>query len=404
MDTLNRVESWLVAAGLAGATETELLDGFCDRWRGTEVELSRATLIVDTLHPTHEGHVFRWRVDSVEPEVVEYGPSNVGQAAAQWQSSPFYRLVTTGGSELRRRIGPGEPEDFAILGDMKAEGLTDYVVFVHRFGAASIIGEMDCVYSSWATASPGGFRDADLEVLRRVVPLLALAVKGVSLTRIARTLVEVYLGHDAGERVLSGRISRGVADRIKAVIWFSDLRGYTKITDTAPPEEIIPLLNDYSAAVIGAVRAESGEVLKLIGDGVLAIFRADDPAEACRRALRAMASLKAAVKAVNERRAAGNHPVTDVYLGLHIGEVFYGNIGSDDRLDFTVVGPAVNEASRIAAMCRSVDRGVVFSAEFAAATPEPERSMLVSVGRYALRGVGRAEELFTLDPALQGQG
>jgi adenylate cyclase len=403
VDSLNRIESWLVQAGLAGATETELLHGFCDRCRGAGIALSRAALIVDTLHPTHEGHVFRWRADSVEqPAVTEYGPTNVSEAAAGWEASPFYRLVTTGGSELRRRIGAGETEDFAILGEMRAEGQTDYVVFVHRFGVASIIGEMDCVYSSWATASPWGFREADLAALRRFVPLLALAIKGVSLTNIARTLVEVYLGHDAGERVLSGRISRGVADRIRAVIWYSDLRGYTKITDTAPPEEIIPLLNDYAGAVIGAVRAAGGEVLKLIGDGVLAIFRADDPAEACRCALRAMSSLKAGIKAVNERRVAGNHSVTSVYLGLHIGEVFYGNIGSEDRLDFTVVGPAVNEASRIAAMCRSVDRAVVFSSEFAAATPEPERSKLVSVGRYALRGVGRAEELFTLDPALQG--
>src|SRR2546426_12334605 len=120
---------------------------------------------------------------------------------------------------------------------------------------------MDCVYSSWAMSSPGGFREADLAALRRLVPLLALAIKCVSLARIARTLVEVYLGHDAGERVLSGRISRGVADRIKAVIWFSDLRGYTKITDTAPPDEIIPLLNDYAAAVVDAVRGASGEVL-----------------------------------------------------------------------------------------------------------------------------------------------
>jgi adenylate cyclase len=401
VDSLNRIESWLVEAGLAGATETALLHGFCERCRGAGIPLSRAALIVDTLHPTHEGHVFRWPGDSVErPAVTEYGPTNVGEAAARWEASPFFHLVTTGGSELRRRIGGGETEDFAILREMEAEGQTDYLVFVHRFGAASVIGEMDCVYSSWATASPGGFRETDLPALRRLAPLLALAIKGVSLTAIARTLVEVYLGHDAGERVLSGKISRGVADRIKAVIWFSDLRGYTKITDTAPPEEIIPLLNDYSAAVIGAVRGAGGEVLKLIGDGVLAIFRADDPAEACRCALRAMSSLKAAIKVVNERRTVGNHPVTSVYLGLHIGEVFYGNIGSEDRLDFTVVGPAVNEASRIAAMCRSVDRGVVFSSEFAAATPEPERSKLVSVGRYALRGVGRAEELFTLDPAL----
>ena len=171
---------------------------------------------------------------------------------------------------------------------MRAEGQTDYVAFVHRFGATSIIGEMDCVYSSWATSSPDGFREADLVALRRLVPLLALAIKCVSLARIARTLVEVYLGHDAGERVLSGRISRGVAERINAVIWYSDLRGYTKITDTAPPDEIIPLLNDYAAAVIAAVRSGGGEVLKLIGDGVLAIFRADDrrasvPLRAARR-------------------------------------------------------------------------------------------------------------------------
>ena len=401
VDSLSRIESWLVEAGLAGLTETEALHGFCDRCRDAGIALSRATVLVDTLHPVHEGRVFRWRADSVEqPPVVEYGPSNVGETAASWQRSPFYHLVTTGATELRRRIGAGDPEDFLILGEMGAEGHTDYVAFVHRFGTASVIGEMDCVYSSWATSRRDGFRDADLVALRRLVPLLALAVKCVSLARIARTLVEVYLGQDAGERVLSGRISRGVAERINAVIWYSDLRGYTKITDTASPDEIIPLLNDYAAAVIAAVRGAGGEVLKLIGDGVLAIFRADDAAQACRCALQAEASLRSGSKAVNERRAAGNHPVTSVYLGLHIGEVFYGNIGSEDRLDFTVVGPAVNEASRIAAMCRSVDRSVVLSSEFAAATPEPERSTLVSVGRYALRGVGRAEELFTLDPGL----
>jgi len=398
-EPLNHIETWLVQAGLAGASETESLHGFCDRCCGAGIALSRAVLVVDTLHPIHEGRVFRWRVDSVEqPAAVEYGPSNVGEAAANWQASPFYRLVATGGSELRRRIGAGGTEDFPIFREMKAEGQTDYVAFVHRFGATSIIGEMDCVYSSWATSSPDGFHETDLAALRRLVPLLALTVKCVSLARIARTLVEVYLGRDAGERVLSGRISRGVAERINAVIWYSDLRGYTKITDSAPPDEIIPLLNDYAAAVIDAVSVAGGEVLKLIGDGVLAIFRADDAAQACRHALRAEASLRLAIRVLNELRAAGNRPVTSVYLGLHIGEVFYGNIGSKDRLDFTVIGPAVNEASRIAAMCRSVDHRVVLSSEFAALTPEPERSKLVSVGRYALRGVGRAVELFTLDP------
>ena len=400
VDPLTRIEDWLVQTGLAGASETESLHGFCTRCRAADIEISRAMLAVDTLHPIHEGRAFRWRADSVEqPTVVEYGSSNLGESAASWQASPFYRLVETGASELRRRIESDGATDFAILREFKAEGQTDYVAFVHRFGGTSVIGEMDCVYSSWVTSRSGGFRETDLAALRRLVPLLALAIKCVSLARIARTLVEVYLGHDAGERVLSGRISRGVAERINAVIWYSDLRGYTTITDTASPDEIIPLLNDYAALVIDAVRTAGGEVLKLIGDGVLAIFRADDAAQACRCALRAEAGLRSGIKAVNARRAAGNHPVTSVYLGLHIGEVFYGNIGSEDRLDFTVVGPAVNEASRIAAMCRSIDRSVVLSSAFAAATPAPERSNLVSVGRYALRGVGRAEELFTLDPA-----
>jgi adenylate cyclase len=403
VDSLKAIADWLVQTGLTGTSETELLDGFCVRCRRAGIGLSRASIVVDTLHPIHEGRVFRWREDGSAPPVVEYGPSNAGQAATSWQGSPFYRLVETGATELRRRLSPDEIPDFTVLHEMKADGLTDYVAFIHRFGAKSIIGEMDCVYSSWATAAAGGFREEDLAALRELVPQLALDIKCVSLARIARTLVAVYLGEEAGERVLSGRITRGVAERINAVIWFSDLRGYTKITDTAPPDEIIPLLNDYAAAVIAAIRAAGGEVLKLIGDGVLAIFRADDPAQACRSALTAEASLRGGVKAVNERRAAGNHPVTSVYLGLHLGEVFYGNIGSEDRLDFTVVGPAVNEASRIAAMCRSVDRTVVISSEFAEATPEPERSTLVSVGRYALRGVGRAEELFTLDPGLLAQ-
>ncbi len=398
---MDALENWLVQAGLAGATEIDLLKGFCERCCDQGVAVSRATLLVDTLHPIHEGRAFRWRADAAEePTVVEYGPSNVGDTAASWQSSPFYRMVESGASELRRSVAARDFDEFPVLRELRAEGERDYVAFVHRFGATSVIGQMDCVYASWSTASPHGFRDADIDLLRRASPLLALAVKCVSLYRIARTLVEVYLGQDAGERVLSGRISRGVAERINAVIWYSDLHGYTTITDTASPDQIIPLLNDYAEAVINAVRGEGGEVLKLIGDGVLAIFRADDPAHACRSALRGEATLQSALRTVNAARAARNHPVTSVYLGLHIGEVFYGNIGSTDRLDFTVVGPAVNEASRIAAMCSSVGRNVVLSSEFVALTPEPERSTLVSVGRYALRGVGRAQELFTIDPAL----
>ena len=234
------------------------------------------------------------------------------------------------------------------------------------------------------------------------MPMLALAVKCVSLARIAGTLVETYLGRDAGRRVLNGLIRRGVADRISAVLWYSDLREFTRITDQSPPEQIIPLLNDYAEAVISAVYDNGGDVLKLIGDGTLAMFTAAAAEEACRSAIAAYSVSQERAAQLNQRRASDSLPTTDVYVGLHIGEVFYGNIGSDERLDFTVVGPAVNEVARIAAMCRSVERNVLLSQAFADAMARSERGRLVSVGRYALRGVERPQELFTLDPFWTG--
>jgi adenylate cyclase len=397
-----RINAWLVERGLSGSSETELLHGFCERCFAAGLELARALVIIDTLHPTYEGRAFRWRNDGVEESsFVEFGRTGQDkQVEDNWRNSAFYQLLYGGQDEIRRRLGRGDPLDFGQLDTLKAEGHTDYLALIHRFAADRVIGEMDSVYSSWTTRHPDGFGEADLAALRRLVPVLALSIKCASLARIAGTLVEVYLGHDAGQRVLSGRIQRGVADRISAALWYSNLRGFTAITDSAPPDEVIPLLNDYADAVISAVHEAGGDVLKLIGDGTLAIFTGADRAESCRAALRAEAELRRRVGELNARRSAEERPVTTVYLGLHIGDVFYGNIGSADRLDFTVVGPAVNEVSRIAAMCRSVDRQVVLSADFVAATPEPERARLVSVGRYALRGVGRAQELFTLDPAL----
>jgi len=398
---VDRITDWIVRRGLEGAQETALLREFCERCNTAGLVISRALVVIDTLHPVHEGTVFRWRNDEVEEEeATQYGRTNEGPAAEAWQRSPFYHLLQTGGEELRRRIGFGEPADFSSIQEMKDLGHTDYLIFVHRFASGATIGEMDCFYSSWSTRSAEGFSEADVAALRRLAPALGLAIKSAALAKIAGTLVEVYLGRDAGRRVLEGRIQRGVADRIEAALWFSDLRSYTTITDTAPPGEIIPLLNDYAEAVITAIHEAGGDVLKLIGDGTLALFRADDPSEACRRALKAEEILRARVRELNERRQAAEQPVTSVYIGLHIGDVFYGNIGSVDRLDFTVVGPAVNETSRIASMCRSVDRPVLISSTFAQALPAAERTHLVSVGRFALRGVGHATELFTLDPQL----
>ncbi len=395
------IADWVVRRGLEGVPEPDLLRDFCLKCAAAGLEITRALAFIDTLHPVHEGRIFRWRSDGAEEEPVrEYGSSSEGAAAESWQRSPFFHLLQTGGEELRRRIGVGEPADFPIIQEMKDAGHTDYVVFVYRFANSNVIGDMDCVYSGWSTDHAGGFSDISLDALRRLVPALALAIKSAALSRIAKTLVDVYLGRDAGTRVLGGRIQRGVADRIEAVLWFSDLRGFTAITDTAPPDEIIPLLNDYADAVITAIRDCGGDVLKLIGDGTLAIFRDDDPAIACAKALKAEFMMRRNVRELNARRAMEARPTTTVYLGLHIGEVFFGNIGSIDRLDFTVVGPAVNEASRIASMCRSVDRPLLVSSAFAETLPADKRAKFVSVGRFALRGVGRAQDLFTLDPAL----
>jgi adenylate cyclase len=396
---VDRLTDWIVRRGLAGAHETDLLREFCERCNAAGLPIVRSLAIIDTLHPVHEGTVFRWRNDNVEEEAtIQYGRTTEGAAAESWQRSPFYHLLQTGGEELRRRLAFGEVADFPIIQEMKDAGHTDYIVFVHRFASGATIGEMDCVYSGWSTGSPQGFSDANIVALRQLVPALHLAIKSAALAKVAGTLVEVYLGRDAGRRVLEGRIQRGVADRIEAALWFSDLRSFTTITDTASPGEIIPLLNDYAEAVITAIHEAGGDVLKLIGDGILALFRADDPSEACRRALKAEEILRTRVSELNEKRRAEERPVTSVYIGLHIGEVFYGNIGSVDRLDFTVVGPAVNETSRIASMCRSVDRPLLISSTFADCLTDAERARLVSVGRFALRGVGQAKELFTLDP------
>ncbi len=391
---------WVTEAGLAGAAELELLRGFCDRLVAAGLSVAGVNILIDTLHPIHEGRVFRWRRDREEVDpIIEYGRTDVeGAAAENWRRSTYYHLLVSGEDMLRRRIGPGHIADFSILDDLRAEGRTDYVAFIHRFAADGIIGAMDAVYSSWTTDMESGFTDGHLEALRELMPSLALAMKCASFVRIARTLAETYLGRDAGRLVLSGRIARGVTDRIQAVLWYSDLRGFTRITETADPEQIIPFLNDYAEAIISSIHEAGGDVLKLIGDGTLAIFNATDRAQACRCALRAGELMRAQILELNRERSSRNLPVTNAYLGLHIGEVFFGNIGSQDRLDFTVVGPAVNEVSRIAALCRSVERDVLISSAFFSAAMESDQAGLVSVGRYALRGVNRPQELFTLEP------
>ncbi|MFY9959120.1 adenylate/guanylate cyclase domain-containing protein [Bradyrhizobium sp.] len=391
--------NWLVGQGLTGLPENDLIRGFCERCRTAGLDVSRASVFIDTLHPIFEGRGFRWNdTQTNESDMFEYRSTSEGEAAQNWRRSIFYYMLESGVGELEVDFADRASLDFSLIDELAANGHRHLVAFVHRFGEAGTLGQMDSVYSYWVTRRPGGFGELGLSALRDLVPLLGLAIKSGAQVEIARTLGRVYLGRDASEQVLRGRISRGVTERIAAVLWFSDLRGSTAISESITPGEIIPFLNDYAQASIDAIHDAGGDVLKLIGDGVLAMFSGDDMSGARRAALQAEHQFRKNLITLNARRAKERLPITSAYLGLHVGEVYYGNIGSEDRLDFTVVGPAVNEVSRIASMCRSIDRDLLASAEFRSGLDATGRRYLVSTGRYALRGIGRAQDLYTLDP------
>jgi len=391
--------NWLVSQGLNGLPENDLIRGFCERCRAAGLDLSRGLVFIDTLHPIFEGRGFRWNdTETNESDSFEYGPTSAGDAAQNWRRSTFYHMLEHGHEELRIDLSDCASLDFSMISELAEKGHRHFVAFVHRFGEAGTIGQMDCVYSYWLTRRGEGFDEDALSALRDLVPALGLAIKSAAQVDIARTLGRVYLGRDASEQVLRGRISRGVTERINSVLWFSDLRGSTAISESIAPDEIIPFLNDYAQAAIDAIHDAGGDVLKLIGDGVLAMFTGEDLAAARRAALLAEHRFRRNVTTLNARRAAVDRQTTSAYVGLHVGEVFYGNIGSEDRLDFTVVGPAVNEVSRIASMCRSVDRELLASSAFCAGLDAAGQRYLVSTGRFALRGIGRAQDLFTIDP------
>jgi adenylate cyclase len=391
--------NWLVSQGLEGLPENDLIRGFCERCRAEGLDLSRAMVFIDTLHPIFEGRGFRWNDTTTnESDTFEYGSTEQGENAQNWRRSVFYHMLENGQQELALDLAEGAAQNFGMIDELAAKGHKHFVSYVHQFGEAGTMGQMDCFYSYWTTRRDDGFGEQGMAALRDLVPVLGLAIKSAAQADIAKTLGRVYLGRDASEQVLRGRIMRGVTERINTVLWFSDLRGSTAISEGMEPSEIIPFLNDYAQASIDAIHEAGGEVLKLIGDGVLGMFTRDNLAVAKRAALRAEYRFRRNMHTLNTRRAADQRPVTTAHVGLHVGEVFYGNIGSEDRLDFTVVGPAVNEVSRIASMCRSVERELLMSSAFRSGLDAAGRNYLVSTGRFALRGINRAQELYTLDP------
>ena len=401
MHPASRLElmNWLTRRGLEGLPENELIRGFCERCCDGGVPLSYGLVVIDTLHPMFEGRGFRWHdTETNQPDSFEYGPTESSDAAEGWRRSIFYEMLEQGHEHRVVDLTDVASHRYSRFDELSSNGHTHASAFVHRFGEAGTMGQMDCVYSNWTTRQDGGFGEDGLAALRDLVPVLGLDIKCAAQADITRTLGRVYLGRETSERVLKGKISRGVTEQIKTVLWFSDLRSSTAISEKMEPGEIIPFLNDYAQASIDAIHDAGGEVLKLIGDGVLAMFTNDNLPAAKRAALRAEHRFRHNMDVVNARRANEGRIVTTAHVGLHIGEVFYGNIGSDDRLDFTVVGPAVNEVSRIASMCRSVDRELLTSSAFRNGLDATGRNYLVSTGRFALRGIGGAQDLYTLDP------
>jgi adenylate cyclase len=389
---------WLIAQSLAGKTEAELLTGLCGRLVQAGVPLLRVSTATDLLHPTAGGRGVIWKRDeATEQESYARGGTSEGEEIRRL--SPFYYLLVNRLPRLRRRFDDTHRTgEFPLLDRFKAEGATDYLALVVEVGEQASLSTARGVAISWTVDRPGGFSEADLALIERLIPSLTLVINAVRNVTTGRMLLHTYLGADAAERVLSGNIVRGQAEAIRAAIWFSDLANFTRISDGTPAETTLAMLNDYAGCLTDAIHANDGHVLKFIGDGILAIFRDDDRPRACSRALDAANEAAKEMHGLNDGRRAAGLTRTEFTLALHFGDLLYGNFGSRTRLDFTVLGPAVNEASRIADMCRSLDQRVIVSSAFADASGN-RRAELVSLGRYALKGVGNPQELFTLDPA-----
>ncbi len=378
---------WLQHHGRFSPDIGSLLGGLSERLVKTGIPLDRTMVIVRTLHPTVMGGAYRWRSDGGEVDVRTVSHESLSNEA--YLNSPV-RQIFDGAPAIRRRlIDPTCPRDFPILTDLDQEGFTDYLVLPLTFT------DRRNYAAAWATKHPTGFTD---EHINRILPLMAtfaLTTEVIARRDIARNIVNTYLGREAGERVLEGAIRRGSKEDIDAVIWYSDLRGFTRMADRLPTEVLLRLLDDHFEHAVDAVRAQDGEILKFMGDAMLAIFPMagyDSEAAAAKAAFTAVQDARARTEACNSERRTRGEPIIDFGVGLHRGVVSYGNIGAPDRLDFTVIGPAVNQASRIAGQCRVLERPLLISETVARCANE----RLVSLGSHALRGVREPQELFAL--------
>jgi adenylate cyclase len=356
----------------------------CIRLQRAGISVKRATLHILIHHPQWLGARMMW-ADGMREAVIEGVDYDVRERS-EYIGSPANE-IHDGASEVRENLerDPALGRKHGVYDEMRAKGLTDYVAWplYHTLGKQHLV--------TFATDRPGGFDDAHIAGLLKLLPALALVSEIRIKNRLARTLLETYVGSHASELILAGATRRGSGTTVRAAIMICDLRDFTRISDSWPRDDVIELLNGYFDAMSEPIAKHGGEILKFIGDGLLAIFPLSQP-EACANLLHAVAEARQAMAALNERNSESGRAPLNYGIGVHVGDVMYGNIGSRSRLDFTVIGPAVNMASRLEALTKLLGRNVLLSRAFADFVESDFE--LEHVGEHPVRGFNDPIELF----------
>ena len=377
-----------------------LLAAVCERLVAAGLPLWRVSLSMQAIDPTVRALAFVWRRGrGTSADATLHGAGDEGEA--MYRRSPIHHLQAAGLDAGRWRLEIGEGCDtLPILAELRAGGATDYLMRLVRFGGSTATA-LPGVALAIATDRPGGFADAEVAAFDALLPALGLASCRFALARTASEVLGVYLGPMTARRVLAGEVRRGMGRAITAAILLADLRGFTALAGSEDPAKVVGWLDEHLEAAGGPVAERGGEVLKFLGDGLLAVFPADGSggpeaeADACARALAAAEEALARTAALNVARRARGEPELGLDVVLHRGEVVYGNVGAARRLDFTVIGRAVNEASRMEGLCERLGRSLLLSAPFAARCGRET----VSLGRFALRGIkGELEVVAPVSP------
>jgi len=382
--SMTPVIDWLLHEGRHLAAPEALVGELCTRVRAAGMPIDRVAFFFGTLHPQYFGIALHWNGTAVRILEASYQMGETEEV----RNSPA-RRITEGERVIRRRLERADcPADFPVLEELRAAGITDYVIAEVVFGN----GSRNSV--SLATRRAGGFTDHDVAEVQRLLHPFGMAMEIHVGRALSRTLLDTYLGKISGRRVLDGQIKRGDGQSIDAVIWFSDLRESTPLSESLGEQRFLALLNDYFLATAGAVLAHGGEVLRFIGDASLAVFptTGQDALTVCERAASAAQAARARVRDTNAARLGDGLPAFSCGIGLHLGRVHYGNIGTPERLEFSVIGAAANKAARIEALCKETGQDVVLSSSMATVLGTRCRSL----GSFALRGVEQPEEVFAL--------